>query len=198
MVDEREAQAGIEGLEDLDETPDDEIEDEPEELVSEGYDFVLGAPEKQRLIIADYFKGASPESFIEAKGTGIKEDQVTAAAAHINISGGGSGGNRAARRKNKREGRGGDDVLATPRPFHGFIAKCRVQITGFKLVAKMGSTGQIVTREFGDATQNDEIFVSWLQPGNERMKDLVEGFLDKLAGRDTPTQKDFEALGNVR
>lgn len=188
----REVQDEIDDLDELEESP--EAVEEPEELVSEGYDLVMGGAETQRLVIADYFKGADPDSFIEAKGTGLKEDQVIEAGTQISI-GGGAGGNRAARRANKR---GGDRVTAIPRPNHAFMAKCRAQITDFCLQAKDPKTDEIVARRFGKPAENDAIYVLFLRPGNERMKDLVEGFLDKMAGRDTPTQEDFEALGNVR
>lgn len=184
----------IREVDELEDTP--ETDEEPEELVSEGYDLVMGGADTQRLVIADYFKGADADSFIEAKGTGLKEDQVIEAGTQISI-GGGAGGNRAARRA-KGSKRGGDKVTAIPRPNHAFLAKCRAQITDFCLKAKDPKSGAVVVRRFGKPAENDEIFTLFMQPGNERMRDLVEGFLDKLAARDTPTQEDFEALGNVR
>lgn len=171
------------------------------ETVSESYDMVMGGGATPRLVISEYIPTAAADSFVQARATGVREDDIIAESSHYELKGM-AGGNREARRAARKGKDVQAQVVGTVSPQRAFLAKCRVQITDYRLKARepQEQGGRVITRTYNaqNPGANDEIYASWLLPGNERMRDLVEGYLDHVAGRGTPAEEDFEALGNAR
>jgi hypothetical protein len=104
------------------------------------------------------------------------------------------GGNRAQRRAGgKTEAR----QLVQWDEDEFFLAKCEAQITKFRLLGKDAKTGQQTEVVF-NPTGNDDVYRRWLHPKNKNFRELLEQYLDWVAGRDDGEfDEQFEILGNA-
>jgi hypothetical protein len=78
-----------------------------------------------------------------------------------------------------------------------FLNKCREQITGFRLLGVDPKTGAQAVVLFNPAN-NEDVYRRWLHPKNANFRDLLEEYLDWVAGRDDgELDAQFEILGNA-
>lgn len=164
-----------------------EKEQQPEtEDVSEGYVLSMGVPRKT-LHLLDF----RPEpGFIIAVHPGIHEDDIWAAGVPLTMQAPAGG---------KRAQVGNVMVTGNISAAKGFVAKCVYQIVDYSIPVQE-LDGRKRTRRWdsgnkGDNDANREVYAQLLQAP---FRDIIEGFLDMMAGRDTETQHDFEELKNVQ
>lgn len=127
--------------------------------------------------------------FIEAKHPGLGEDKVQRAAVKLNIQQG----------DNKVED---VRIIGDVATAQAFVEKCATQITSFCLPAQ--ENGKPTDKKWspaneGDNRDNRRLYVRLLASKSEiegkAFPELLAGFLDQVAGRDTPAREDYEALG---
>ena len=98
----------------------------------------------------------------------------------------------------ERHGRQMEASMGTPRPNAAFIAKCRLQITDFRLPAddEEGNPCDVLynERKGGKNDANEEIYerLRMQQTARER----IEAFLDEVGGRSEEAEQDWNDLGN--
>jgi len=142
-----------------------------------------------------YLPETNEEAYIRARDPGMHEDQIAAAQMPLTMK----GGRLRAQKKNRGEI---EDVVVTGNvaAASAFVAKCIYQITDYRLPVL--KEGKVAWRRFnpsndGDNHENRQLYVRMLappKPGEPPVADLIESFLDYVAGRGTPAQEDFEAL----
>jgi len=193
-----------------DEAVVDEVEVEQAEehqfpVASSSFIVAIGEQPVPALKIAAFADGAPAEWFVQAKHPRGDEAKIRDAGVGVTIDYG-PAQNRAQRRgKRVAEGQ-----AAAPKgimrqdPDAHFLAKCRYQITGFALPArKVGSDGSpTLTRfdikDYGWNQGNIDVYEAVLYAPDQTFRNLLEDYLDWVAGRDLDTQYDFEALGNAQ
>jgi hypothetical protein len=96
-------------------------------------------------------------------------------------------------------------------PEAAFVEKCKTQITGYRFQAKFENE-EVKTLTFERQDRdNIRVYQHWAHPENKvplelfvedakpnemvTLRACIEGFLDMVAGRDTPSAEDYEALG---
>jgi hypothetical protein len=80
-----------------------------------------------------------------------------------------------------------------------FLNKCREQIEGFRLVGVNAQTGEQTVVQFAtDKAANEVVYRRWLHPKNRNFRELLEDYLDWIAGRgDEELEAQFAVLGNA-
>jgi len=145
--------------------------------------------------------------FITAVHPGMAEDDVTAALMGVSWQTPGQGrrGKRGERGQPQGEQLETITVHGSVGTARGFVEKCRRQITDFRLPV-MEKKGEVKVRKYdskngGDNRSNREVYEHILtatQPieslEERSFWDVVEGFLDSVAGRETDTAEDFDDL----
>ena len=144
--------------------------------------------------------------YVRARPTLLEEDRVAQEALSLRWEQAApAGGNRSQRRAQGQRGKqtpGTDEPLlmqAAISPNRAFVAKCVAQVTDFRLpILERGATQPTVRtfneRREGDNESNREIYEYLLQRGATPFRQLIEQFLDFVAGRETDAQADFEAF----
>ena len=174
---------------------DEEVRDE----VSDGIATAMDVQDATLLFEAEDF---NPEFFIRAVGTALDEDDILNASVQYRFDQQQEPkkGRRQAKKAKKAQMGTTMQASAMMNPRKAFVAKCEAQITDFsmKFIEDDGTKGgKVVVRRYDKGSSvadrdNRACYVSWVM--SETMRELVEGFLDRLAGRGTDAQEDFEDL----
>ena len=146
------------------------------EEVSPGYLFTID-DEPARLTFEKY---GLPEDFIEAKHPGDDEDSIL----------------RVLMGRVKQSGDNEVDFDA-PALQAAFLRKCETQITDFRLTGK-GKDGQPAATDFKprDPSNNKAMYKKLLRV-KPAVRDMIEGFLDEVACRNTPKSRAFANTGST-
>jgi len=142
--------------------------------------------------------------FITAVHPGMAEDDITAAM--MGISWQAPGRDRHGKR-GQPQGEQSEAITMYGKTgaARGFVEKCYRQITDFRLLA-MEENGEVGVRKYepkndGNNRSNREVYESILRMtepveslDGQSIWDVVEGFLDSVAGRETDTAEDFDDL----
>lgn len=173
--------------------------------VSPSYMIVLG--QREQTLRFPQFDFAT-DVYVRARPTLLEEDDIAQAAMSVRWEQKAvAGGNRKARRargdrSKKQEQPTEAETLrmqAAISPGSAFVAKCLAQITDYRFPVVERGSSKPTMREFndrnrGDNDDNREIYENLLQPGAEPYRELIEQFLDYVAGRGTEAQEEFEAF----
>lgn len=165
--------------------------------VSRGYVVSFGAT-KDTLV----WPGAGDEFFVEAMRPGYEGFRdIEQAGMHIGM---------------KTGGKKVEDTELSIRlsPEAAFIEKCKVQVVGYRVPARMEDGEEVVLTYDREERKNVDLYKRWAHPGNRvpltvlvddarpdetiSLRSYIEGFLDMVAGIDTPSAADYEALKNGR
>lgn len=165
--------------------------------VSPGYLMVLG--QKSETL---YFPqlGFDRSFYITARPTLLDEDKISQEAVVLKWEQAAPvAQNRAQRRHGGGEAAAPMQMQAAVSPNRAFVAKCAAQITDFRFpVIEQGERTPTIRKyneaNGGDNAANREIYETFLARGMEELRDLIEQFLDFVAGRGTDAQADFEAF----
>ena len=142
--------------------------------------------------------------FITAVHPGMAEDDVTAALMGVSWQTPGQG-KRGERGQPQGEQSETITVHGSVGTARGFVEKCRRQITDFHL-SVLEKDDKVKVRKHdskngGDNRSNREVYESllWMTKpieslGGRSFWDVVEGFLDSVAGRETDVAEDFDDL----
>jgi len=176
-----------------------EEQSEPKQDVSPDY-LVVMEHRPQTL----YPVASDKSIFITAVHPGMAEDDITAAM--LPISWQTPGRARGRRQAQTQEARAeAITIKGSVGTARAFVEKCRHQITDFRLPV-MEKDGEVKVRKYdpkngGDNRSNREVYEGILQStqpieslGNQSLWDVVEGFLDSVAGRGTDAAEDFDDL----
>jgi len=122
--------------------------------------------------------------FVEAEEPGVKEGEIHRAAMGVQARGG-------------RNAKDTDDIEVSigMNPYAAFIAKCECQIVDFCLPCATGeatTSKRFEPKNNGRNRSNTEVYQGLQR--THGVKEAIEGFLDEVAGRDTDSAADFEAL----
>ena len=174
---------------------------EPKQDVSLDYLIVM---ERQPQTL--YPVAADKSIFVTAEHPGMAEDDITAAMLPISWETPGQ-----ARGRGRKQDQSQEEQMETITvrgsigTARGFVEKCRRQITDFRLPV-MEKKGEVKVRKYdskrgGDNRSNREVYEHILtatQPleslGERSFWDVVEGFLDSVAGRESDVAEDFDDL----
>lgn len=167
--------------------------------VNPSYMFVIG--QKELTLHFPQFD-YDPKVYVRAKPTLLEEDDIAQAAFALQWEQKAMPANRQERRQARKKGISGEEALqmkASLSPGYAFVAKCIAQITDYQLPVREAGREDVQYRTYngrnnGDNEANKEIYKNLLQPGAEAFRDLIEQFLDYVAGRGTEAQEDFEAF----
>lgn len=158
---------------------------EPED-VSESYVLSMRTPQAT----LNLSESDPSKHYITAKHPGVNEDDIWATAVPLSM--------QAPAGQNRAE-MGNVTVTGNVSAAKGFIAKCVYQIVDYAIgVEELDGTVKVRrwdSANGGDNGVNREVYTQFLQAEH---RDLVEGFLDMVAGRDTDAQRDFEELKKER
>ena len=179
---------------------------EPQQDVSPDYLIVM---ERQPQTL--YPVAADKSIFVTAEHPGMAEDDITAAMLPISWETPGQ-----ARGRGRKQAQSQEEQMETITvrgsigTARGFVEKCRRQITDFRLSVfetiedkkkKVGSIRKYDSKNHGDNRSNREVYEHILtatQPleslGERSFWDVVEGFLDSVAGRESDVAEDFDDL----
>lgn len=185
--------------------PDNEERDETPTEINPQYMIVLG--QRELTLRFPQFDFAS-DVYVRARPTLLEEDDIAQAAFAVQWDQKAAGpGNRKARRARGERGKQQSQpeevetlhMKAAISPGGAFVAKCLAQITDYRIpVLEKGSSRPTFRtysdRNRGDNDDNREIYEFLLQPGAESYRELIEQFLDYVAGRGTEAQEEFEAF----
>jgi len=140
--------------------------------------------------------------YVTAQHPGLAEDDITAAMLPISWqTPAGRGRGKAQPQEEQTETLTVRGSVGTAR---AFVEKCRHQITDFRLPVE--EKGEAKIRKYdsknrGDNRSNREVYESllWMTKplkslGERSFWDVVEGFLDSVAGRESDTAEDFDDL----
>jgi len=139
--------------------------------------------------------------FITAVHPGMAEDDITAAMLPMSWQTPG----RTRRRGQAQTQEETITVKGSVGTARAFVEKCRRQIIDFRL-SVMEKDGEVKVRKYdpengGDNRSNREVYEGILQStqpieslGGRSLWDVVEGFLDSVAGRGTDVAEDFDDL----
>lgn len=132
----------------------------------------------------------SEKLFVTAVHPGIHEDDISAAAVPLSYNAGA---------ESNQARIGGIVVSGGVAPAKGFVAKCTYQIVDYAIAVQELNGDERVRRwdssKGGDNETNRQMYVQLLQAP---FRDMIEGFLDMMAGRDTDAALDFEELKNAQ
>lgn len=185
--------------------PDTEERDETPTEVSPSYMIVLG--QREMTLRFPQFDFAS-DIYLRARPTLLEEDDIAQAAMAVQWEQKPvPSGSRKARRARGERGKKQEQpeevetlkMQAAISPGSAFVAKCLVQITDYRFpVVERGASKPTFRtyndRNHGDNDDNREIYEHLLQPGAHAFRELIEQFLDYVAGRGTEAQQEFEAF----
>ena len=172
---------------------------EPKQGVSHDYLIVMERRPQTLYPIA-----SDKSVFITAVHPGMAEDDITAAMLGISWQSPGRG-KRSKRGQPQGEQSEAITMYGKTGAARGFVEKCYRQITDFRLLVQE-ENGEEGIRKYepkndGNNRSNREVYESILmstQPikslGDQSYWDVVEGFLDSVAGRETDTAEDFDEL----
>lgn len=184
---------------------DNEERDETPTEVSPSYMIVLG--QRELTLRFPQFDFTS-EVYVRARPTLLEEDDIAQAAMAVRWEQKPTpAGSRKARRARGERGKKQDQpeevetlkMQAAISPGSAFVAKCLAQITDYRIpvLEKGASRSTFRTyndRNRGDNDDNREIYEFLLQPGADSFREMIEQFLDYVAGRGTEAQEEFEAF----
>jgi len=174
---------------------------EPKQDVSLDYLIVM---ERQPQTL--YPVAADKSIFVTAEHPGMAEDDITAAMLPISWETPGQ-----ARGRGRKQAQSQEEQMETITvrgsigTARGFVEKCRRQITDFRLPV-MEKEGKVKIRKYnsknrGDNRSNREVYEHILTAtqsleslGERSFWDVVEGFLDSVAGRESDVAEDFDDL----
>lgn len=173
--------------------------------VSPSYMIVLG--QRELTLRFPQFDFAS-DIYLRARPTLLEEDDIAQAALSVRwdqkpVQAGNRKARRARGERGKKKGEPEEpEVLkmqAAISPGGAFVAKCLAQVTDYRIpVLEKGASKPTCRayndRNHGDNDENREIYEYLLQPGAESYRDLIEQFLDYVAGRGNEAQAEFEAF----
>ena len=180
-----------------DTTKEQQEQSDPKQDISPDYLIVM-----ERRPQTLYPVASNKSIFITAVHPGMAEDDITAAM--LPISWNAPGRTRGRKRNQPQEEETEVMMHSAARPAYAFVEKCRYQITDFRL--SIEEDGKIKVRKYdsknrGDNRSNREVYESilWMTKsikslGDMSWWDVVEGFLDSVAGRETDTAEDFDDL----
>ncbi len=143
--------------------------------------------------------------FITAEHPGMAEDDITAAMMPLSFQTAGKA-QRRGRTQPQEEQMETMTVQGSIGTARAFVEKCRHQIIDFRLPIRETVDGDTVIRKYdsknrGDNRSNREVYESILgmvEPiaslEGRSFWDVVEGFLDLVAGRETDVAEDFDDL----
>jgi hypothetical protein len=189
---------------DEEETEEETEEDGGGQGISSSFMLAIGDMPVPPLQISLFAHGYPEWAFVQARVPLEDEDTIRNAGSHIDASGlAQEMGNREQRRAaGKRGGRTDDMGLkVTQTVDKWFLAKCRYQVTGFKLLGtNPDGTERIVefdAAKSGNNEANRAMFRNFLRPQSLEFRRLVENYLDWVAGRTDEFAEDFAKLGNA-
>ena len=165
---------------------------------------VMEDPEAPPLVMHLFDAGYPEGYFIKAKAP-ASEAAIQKAARRISIEDLSEGLNRQERRSRKRVvAKEGDQAMTVELDDDEFfIQKCLFQITDFRLVNQSSKPGMPADLKYDESKRgrnpwNEQIYRAFLKVGSDNFRDLVEKYLDWVAGRgDEDVSRQFEILGNA-
>lgn len=185
--------------------PDNEDRDETPTEVSPSYMIVLG--QRELTLRFPQFDFAS-DIYVRARPTLLEEDDIAQAALSVRwdqkpVPAGNRKARRARGERGKQQSQPEDTetlkMQAAISPGGAFVAKCLAQVTDYRFPVLERKASKPTYRTYndrnrGDNEDNREIYEHLLQPGAESFRELIEQFLDYVAGRGTEAQEEFEAF----
>ena len=142
---------------------------------------------EQTLVFSDVVDGIDSKYYISAQHPFDKEDKIRNKTMQFAMSG------------KKEADIEGSHITGNVCAAAAFVEKCICQITGFKIPAK-NENGNIVDIEYnpasrGDNRENKRVYTTLLA---SPFMQIVDGFLDTVAGRDTASSEMWNELKNAR
>jgi hypothetical protein len=153
---------------------------------------VMGDVAVPPLVLHEFDEEYPEGYFVQAK-VPDSEAKITKSAREMRYVPVGGGGNRAQRRGKQATDMEG--IASWDEELY-FLNKCREQITEFRLMGVDPKTGATMTVVFNPAN-NEAVYKRWLHPKNRNFRELLEDYLDWVAGRDNGELEElFAVLGN--
>lgn len=172
-------------------------------VASSSFIVAIGEAPVPPLKLAAFGEGVPAEWYVQGKHPRGDEAKITDAGMGVTIDYGAAQNRSQRRGKRNVEGQAPKGILRQNADAH-FLAKCQYQITGFSLPARPVGSGVEPTlttmdkREGGWNKGNINVYEAILYSPDQTFRNLLEDYLDWVAGRPLETQYDFEALGNGR
>lgn len=152
--------------------------------------YLVSMDDRRATWFLDFLKPDEPQRYyISAREPGLREDDITNAGLNFSYD----------RQTGPEKGKVGEMIVTgNPMPVRQFLAKCKFQVTDFRLpgIDKQGNHVDLAYNPAnrGDNNENFNFFLR-LYPVAP-LREEIEAFLDWIAGRKSEAVEEFETLKN--
>lgn len=158
---------------------------------------VMDEVEAPRLQLSKLRPGLPDDWFVQAKHPRGNEQKITDQGSRTELD-------YSDVKKKRTNGDGGGGVKGQVHfnPGAYFLAKCRYQIMDFALpLVPKGKTAQVLMRydsaNGGANKSNQEVYEAILYSPKQGLREMIEDYLDAVAGREAGADYEWDALGNA-